>query len=61
MSTLDESTLGPCYGVVVITTAQLHLTKCELKFCTCENPARDVWEACTGEEPLTIVLAGSKP
>ena len=30
------------HGVVVITTAQLHSTKLELRFCTRLNPARDV-------------------
>ena len=28
-----------CRGIVVITTAQLHLTKPELRFCKCSNPA----------------------
>ena len=28
-----------CSGIVVITTAQLHLNKPELRFCTCSNPA----------------------
>ena len=31
-------------SVVVITTAQLHLTKSELRLCTGSNPARDVSE-----------------
>ena len=31
-------------GVVVITTAQLHSTKPELKFCAGSNPARGVSE-----------------
>ena len=31
-------------GVVVITTAQLHSTKFELKFCAGSNPARGVSE-----------------
>ena len=31
-------------GVVVITTAQLHSTKPEFKFCAGSNPARDVSE-----------------
>ena len=30
--------------VVVITTAQLHSTKPELRFCASWNPARSVWE-----------------
>ena len=31
-----------CHDVVVITTAQLHSTKPELRFCTGSNPARSV-------------------
>ena len=37
-------------GVVVITTAQLHSTKPELRFCTASNPARGVLEVCNGED-----------
>ena len=36
-------------GVVVITTAQLHSTKSELRFCAGSNPARGVSEICDGE------------
>ena len=37
-------------GVVVITTAQLHSTKPELRFCAGSNPARNVWEFRDGED-----------
>ena len=37
-------------GVVVITTAQLHSTKPELRFCTGSNSARGVSEICNGED-----------
>ena len=37
-------------GVVVITTAQLHSTKPELRFCTGSNPARGVSEIRDGED-----------
>ena len=37
-------------GVVVITTAQLHSTKPELKFCAGSNPARGVSEIRNGED-----------
>ena len=36
-------------GVVVITTAQLHSTKPELRFCAVSNPARGVSEIRNGE------------
>ena len=36
-------------GVVVITSAQLHLTKPELRLCAGSNPARGVLEICDGE------------
>ena len=36
-------------GVVVITTAQLHLTKPELRFCAGSYPARSVSEIRDGE------------
>ena len=39
-----------CGGVVVITTAQLHSTKPELRFCAGSNPARDMSEICDGED-----------
>ena len=42
--------LSWCRGVVVITTAQLHSTKPELRFCTGSNPARGVSEIRDGEE-----------
>ena len=37
-------------GVVVITTAQLHSTKSELRFCAGSNPARGVSEIRNGED-----------
>ena len=37
-------------GVVVITTAQLHSTNPELRFCTGSNPARGVSEIRDGED-----------
>ena len=37
------------HAVVVITTAQLHLTKSELRFCTDSNPACGVSKICNGE------------
>ena len=37
-------------GVVVITTAQLHSTKPELRFCADSNPARGVSEIRDGED-----------
>ena len=39
-----------CYGVVVITTVQLHSTKPELRFCTGSNPACGLSEICDGED-----------
>ena len=36
-------------GVVVITSAQLHLTKPKLRLCAGSNPARGVLEICDGE------------
>ena len=36
-------------GVVVITTAQLHSTKSELRFCEGSNPVCCVSEICDGE------------
>ena len=41
----DEKT-----DVVVITTAQLHSTKSELRFCAGSNPARGVSEIRDGED-----------
>ena len=37
-------------GVVVLTTAQLHLTKPELRFCAGSNPARGMSEIRDGED-----------
>ena len=37
-------------GVVVITTAQLHSTKSELRFCAGSSPARGVSEIRDGED-----------
>ena len=37
-------------GVVVITTAQLHSTNPELRFCAGSNPARGVSEIRDGED-----------
>ena len=37
-------------GVVVITTAQLHSTKSELRFCAGSNPGRGVSEIRDGED-----------
>ena len=37
-------------GVVVITTAQLHSTKLELRFCAGSNPARGVSGTRDGED-----------
>ena len=38
-------------GVVVITTAQLHSTKPQLRFCAGSNPAHGVSEIHDGEDP----------
>ena len=38
------------HGVVVITTAQLHSTNPELKFCADSNPARGVSDIRDGED-----------
>ena len=38
------------YGVVVITTAQLHSNKPELRFCAGSNPAHGVSEIRDGED-----------
>ena len=37
-------------GIVVITTAQLHSTKPELRLCAGSNPARGVLEIRDGED-----------
>ena len=50
-------------GAVVITTAQLHSTKPELRLCGGLNSPRSVSEICDGEilsEILTMVPAGNK-
>ena len=39
-----------CHGVVVITTAQLHSTKLEFRFCAGSNSARDLLEIRDGED-----------
>ena len=38
-------------GIVVVTTAQLHSTKPELRLCAGSNPARGVSEIRDGEDP----------
>ena len=43
------SILG-CLGVVIITTAELHSTKSELRFCAGSNPARGVSEIGDGKD-----------
>ena len=47
------------HGVVVITTAQLHSTKPELRFCAGSNPARRVGDS-RWWGSLTMVPAGNK-
>ena len=47
---VDISGVMWCRGVVVITTAQLHLNKPELRFCAGSNPARGVSEIRDGED-----------
>ena len=37
-------------GVMVITTAQVHSTRPELRFCAGSNPARSVSEISDGED-----------
>ena len=48
-TTLQFVALWHC-GVVVITTAQLHLTKLELRFCADSKPACGVSEIHDGED-----------
>ena len=50
-------------GVVLITTAQLHSTKSELRFCAGSNPAWHIGDNCTTSFNLawTQVLRGFKP
>ena len=38
------------FGVVIVTTAQLHSTKAELRFCAGSNPACSVLEIRDGED-----------
>ena len=45
-----RTTSGVICGAVVITTAQLHSTKSELRFCAGSNPARCVSDICDGEK-----------
>ena len=49
---IDNSILDQLWrrSIVVITTAQLHSTKPELRFCAGSNPARCVSEICDGED-----------
>ena len=42
--------IGKIEKIVVITTAQLHWTKPELRFCAGSNPARGVSKICNGED-----------
>ena len=39
-----------CCGVVVMNTAQLHLTKPEVRFCASSNTLCNVWDICSGED-----------
>ena len=39
-----------CYGVLVVTAAQLHLAKPELRFCAVQNPAHGMSEIRDGED-----------
>ena len=45
---------------MVITTAQVHSAKRELRFCASSNPARDVSKIRDGEDLMTMVPAGNK-
>ena len=47
-------------SVMIITTAQVHSTKRELRFCAGSYPARGVSVIRDGEESLTVVPAGNK-
>ena len=49
-----------CCGAVVITTAQVHLTKPELRFYVGSNPARSVSDVQDGEDLLIMVPARNK-
>ena len=49
LATMKLEPLWRC-GVVVITTAQLHSTKPELRFCAGSNPARGVSKIRDGED-----------
>ena len=50
---LSKQTMYLCFwhrfGVVVITTAQLHSTQSELRFCADSNLSRGLSEICNGE------------
>ena len=48
---LFEKSADVVRGVVVITTAQLHSTKSELRFCALATPAPYVSKICNGEDP----------
>ena len=50
MTFLDMKVFIQIHGVLVITTAQLHSTKPELRFCASSNPARGVSEIRDGED-----------
>ena len=45
---------------MIITTAQVHSTKPELRFCAGSYPARGVSEIRDGEESLAVVPVGNK-
>ena len=47
---LNSNLLHSSTSVVVITTAQLHSTKPDLRFCTGSKPARGISEICDGED-----------
>ena len=47
---IEKGIRGRRRGVVVITSAQLHSTKPELRFCTGSNPACSVSEIHDGED-----------
>ena len=46
---VNDRTSGDVVYLVVITTAQLHSTKSELRFCAGSNPACGVSEICDSE------------
>ena len=47
---LNSNLLHSSTSVVVITTAQLHSTRPDLRFCTGSNPAHGISEICDGED-----------